>query len=139
MALRTRRKSTCRRTTSSGSVTLMNPGSHVTNRTVQALSGMWTMREVGFGGTRVATCRPRRLFPAPSGRGLSALAEPAERGLPGRSLGRSGRRLVLAVTPGAAGALLMLPLPARDADHPSIVRPGLAALFAPVQAGYIPG
>src|SRR5438045_1745181 len=48
----------------------------------------------------------------------SALAEPAERGLLSR---RSGRRLVLAVTPGAARALLVLPLPARDADHPTIV------------------
>src|SRR5689334_20583217 len=126
MALRTRRKSTCRRTTSSGSVTLMKPGSHVTNRTVQAASGMWTVREVGFGGTRVATCRPRRLFPVPHSRypprpWSSALAEPAEHGLLG---GRSGRRLVLAVAPGAARALLVLPLPARDADHCSIVRPG---------------
>jgi putative phosphoribosyl transferase len=33
----------------------------------------------------------------------------------------------------------VLPLPARDADHPFIVRLGLAALFAPVRAGYIPG
>ena len=128
MALRTRRKSTCRRTTSSGSVTLMNPGSHVTNRTVQAPSGMWTGREVGFRGTRMATCRPRRLFPArvPGpcfvAARSSALAYPAEPGLGG---GRPGRRLVLAVAPGAARALLVLPLPARDADHVSIVRQAL--------------
>ena len=32
------------------------------------------------------------------------------------------RRPVLAITPGAARALLMVALPARDADHISIVR-----------------
>jgi hypothetical protein len=155
MALRTRRKSTCRRTTSSGSVTLITPGSHVTNRTVQATSVMWTVRKLTSGGIHAPTCPRWRLFPAfpaPSGRSWravfpgrsfvasgwvrgetgprrrralrlagSALAEPAQRrvrlGVPGL-----GRRLVLAVAPGAAGALLVAPPPARDADHASIVR-----------------
>jgi hypothetical protein len=60
------------------------------------------------------------------------LAEPAERGLGSRlRSGLAGRRHVLAVTPGAPGALLVLPLPARDADHVSIVRrrPGIASRY----------
>src|SRR5262249_52755036 len=55
----------------------------------------------------------------------SALAEPGEGrlGLGGGSrLGRRVLRQVLAVAPGATRALLMVPLPARNADHVSIVR-----------------
>jgi len=66
MALRTRRRSTCRRTTSNGSVTLMTPGSHVTDRAVQAASGMWTVRRVTSGAIRVATGPRSLLFPARS-------------------------------------------------------------------------
>ena len=51
----------------------------------------------------------------------SALADPAERRF-GPGGGRFGRRLVLAVAPGAAWALLVVPLPTRDANHVSIVR-----------------
>jgi hypothetical protein len=58
----------------------------------------------------------------PSGR-VSALPDPAEQRL-GRGL---RRRLMLAVAPGAAGALLVVALPARDADHVSIVRPSRGA------------
>src|SRR6266567_7894308 len=125
MALRTRRKSTCRRTTSSGSVTLMTPGSHVTGRAVQAASSIWTVRMVISGGIRVATRPRQRLFPA------LALAEPAERRLGRGSPGLPGRRQVLAVAPGAARALLVVALPARDADHVSIVRlrPCIASLI----------
>jgi hypothetical protein len=122
MALRTRRKSTCRRTTSNGSVTLITPGSHVTDGNVQAASGMWTVRWVTSGGIRVATCHDR---PAIPGRAFSALAEPGEGWLGlvgGGRPRRPGRRKVLAVAPGATRALLMVPLPARDADHVSIVR-----------------
>jgi hypothetical protein len=56
----------------------------------------------------------------------SALADPAHRRL-GRVLGVAGgvgRRQVLAVAPGAPGALLMLPAAAVDADHAPIVAPG---------------
>ena len=42
---------------------------------------------------------------------VSALPDPAERRLGLR------RRLMLAVAPGAAGALLVVALPARNADH----------------------
>src|SRR5712691_11624090 len=53
----------------------------------------------------------------------STLAEPAERGLGFWLCSRlAGRRQVLAVAPGAAGALLVVLFPARDADHLSIVR-----------------
>src|SRR5216684_5386307 len=61
-------------------------------------------------------------IPAP--RRASALAEPAERRLGPRILGIPRRRLVLAVAPGAARALLVVPSPARNADHVSIVRLG---------------
>src|SRR4029077_7380308 len=105
--------------------TLMNSGSHVTNRTVQAASGMWTVRRVTSGGIRVATGQNR---PAIPGR-LSALAEPGQGrlGLGGSGWpGRPGRRQVLAVAPGAARALLVVPVPAREADHVSIVRAACA-------------
>ena len=46
----------------------------------------------------------------------SALADPAERRF-GPGGGRFGRRLVLAVAPGATGAVLVMVLPARYADH----------------------
>ena len=84
MALRMRKKSMCRRPTSNGSVTLMNPGSHVTNRTVQAASGMWTVRRVTSGAIRVATCLVPSLFPRRTPIRRSALAEPAERRLGSR-------------------------------------------------------
>ena len=45
----------------------------------------------------------------------SALADPAQ-----RRLGRPGRE-VLAITPGTAGAVLMVTLPARNADHGSFL------------------
>src|SRR5689334_16790075 len=141
MALQMRKKSMCRRPTSNGSVTLMKPGSHVTNRTVQAASSMWTVRAVTSGAIRVATCRAQALFRR--GRILarplaliparpSALAKPAERRLGSRLRSwLAGPRQVLAVTPGAARALLVVLLPARDADHVSIVRrrPGIAARY----------
>jgi hypothetical protein len=63
MALRTRRRSTCRRTTRSGSVTLIASRSHVTDRTVQAASGMWTVRRVTSGAIRVLTRLSRPPFP----------------------------------------------------------------------------
>src|ERR1700730_9315285 len=121
MALRTRRRSTCRRTTSRGSVTLITPESHVTDLAVQAASGMWTVPRVTSSAIRVATCLRWPLFPAANPGiipGL-ALAEPAKRRL---SAIVPRRRLVLAVAPGAARALLVVPLPTRDADHVSIVR-----------------
>ncbi len=109
MALRTRSRSTCRRTTSSGSVTVIATASHVSGLVVQAVSGMWTERGVTSLGIPSATCASWPLFPARA----SALANPAE-----RRLGlRHRRRLMLAVAPGAAGALLMVPLPAGNADH----------------------
>jgi hypothetical protein len=181
MALRTRKKSTCLRTTSSGSVTLITTGSHVTSRAVQDASGIWTAITVTCGATDAATGPRQGLFPsrppAPStrtsggfldtclsvgraarrrtaglcwanryptaspregtsgqglahpfcrakrGGGESPLAEPAERRL--RLAGRRfRRRQVLAVAPAAAGAVLVMVLPARDADHAPIVRPG---------------
>ena len=75
MALRTRRRSTCRRTTSNGSVTLITTGSHVTDPAVQDRSGMWTVARTA------APCawqqgRFARYSPAAPG---SALADPAER------------------------------------------------------------
>src|SRR5580658_9742524 len=63
MALRTRRRSTCRRTTSNGSVTLITAGSHVTDLAVQDRSGMWTIRAVWCGGIPVATGAVLGLFP----------------------------------------------------------------------------
>ena len=50
---------------------------------------------------------------------VSALPHPTERRL--RGLPRVLGRQVLAVAPGAAGAVLMVPLAARDADHGLIV------------------
>src|ERR1700739_2229509 len=68
MALRMRRKSTWRRTTSNGSVTLITAGSHVTDPAVQDTSGMWTVLML-TADVRVGPTRPlRRLFP---GRALS--------------------------------------------------------------------
>ena len=61
-----------------------------------------------------------------------ALTEPAERRLGSRLRpGLAGRRQMLAVAPGAARALLVVPLPAWDADHMSIVRrhPGIASRY----------
>jgi hypothetical protein len=121
MALRTRRRSTCRRTTSSGSVTVIATASHVTTKMSNAMSGMWTARGVTSVGMPVATWQFQPLFPrqgvlgvpGPGRPGVSALPDPAEQGL------RRGlrRRLMLAVAPGTAGAVLMVALPARDADH----------------------
>src|SRR5260370_21244159 len=42
----------------------MTPGSHVTDRAVQAASGMWTVRRVRSGAIRVATGPRSVLFPA---------------------------------------------------------------------------
>jgi hypothetical protein len=87
------------------------------------MSGMWTVRSVTSVGMTVATCGFEPLFPhhvvldvvlgGPRGAAgaVSALPDPAERRLGLR------RRLMLAVAPGAAGALLVVALPARDADH----------------------
>lgn len=65
MALRTRSKSTCLRTTSSGSVTLIAPGSHVTSLPVQAMSGMWTVRGVTVRSMSWLTRAARPGIPAP--------------------------------------------------------------------------
>ena len=115
MALWTRRKSTCLRTTSSGSVTLIATGSHVTCPLVQALSAIWTARMVASVGMTVATGPFRSLFPASVrvGRGVSALPDPAHRHI------RRGhhRRLVLAIAPGAARAVVVMMFPAGNADH----------------------
>ena len=135
MALRMRKKSMCRRPTSNGSVTLMKPGSHVTIRAVQAASGMWTAGRVTAGAIRVATFPaaapiPRSPRPFGSRGGSLALPDPAERRLGSwLRLRCVGRRQMLAVAPGAARALLMVLLPARNADHVSIVRrrPGIAS------------
>jgi hypothetical protein len=137
IALRMRRKSTCRRTTSSGSVTLITAGSHVTDPAVQDNSGMWTVWLFTAGVMHAATGPFRRVFPgrpgsqrpgrrvvgardgvwpAPGTARRSALADPAQRRLGPRG-GRFSRRLVLAVAPGAAGAVLVMVLPARYADH----------------------
>ena len=88
------------------------------------MSGMWTVRSVTSVGMTVATCGFEPLFPlhvvpdvvlgaprAGAAGAVSALPDPAERRLGLR------RRLMLAVAPGAAGALLVVALPARDADH----------------------
>ena len=145
MALRTRRRSTCRRTTSSGSVTVISTASHVTTLNVQSMSGMWTVRSVTSVGMPVATCGFEPLFPRrvaldaarPARRGparsFAVLRGPARscavlRGAAGRKsalpdpveqrLGRGlRRRLMLAVAPGPARAFLVVALAARDADH----------------------
>jgi hypothetical protein len=58
-----RKKSTCRRTTSSGSVTLTTAASHVTDPAVQDKSGMWTvLRDTGV--IRVVTGPLPVIFPA---------------------------------------------------------------------------
>ena len=76
-------------------------------------------------GTIPAPCCSR--WPARGTAGaVSALPDPAERPL-GRGL---RQRLMLAVAPGAAGALLVVALPARDADH---------ALYCPAFAGCLLG
>ena len=82
---------------------------------------MWTVRWLTSGGIRVATCARRLLFPVAVA-GSLALAEPAERRLRAGVPIMPSRRLVLAVAPGAARALLVVPLPARDANHVSILR-----------------
>ena len=103
---------------------------------------MWTVRDVTCVPIRAAT-RPRALlFP-------SALADPAERRLgPLMPAGRRfGRRLMLAIAPGAAGAVLVVALPAGDANHApySAVRfPAIAPLpcppfFRPFRFGFIGG
>src|ERR1700683_2513924 len=87
------------------------------------MSGMWTVRGVTSVGMTVATCGFEPLFPLhvvldvvlgrPRGAAgaVSALPDPAERRLGLR------RRLMLGVAPGAAGALLVVALPPRNADH----------------------
>jgi hypothetical protein len=84
---------------------------------------MWTVRRLTSGGISVATCACWPLFPVAVAGGL-ALAEPAERRLRAGIPIMPGRRLVLAVAPGAARALLVVPIPARDANHVSILRLG---------------
>jgi hypothetical protein len=147
MALRTRRRSTCRRTTSSGSVTVISTALHVTTLNVQSMSGMWTVRSVTSVGMPVATCGFEPLFPrrvaldaarggparggrADAGRARrkSALPDPVEQRL-GRGL---RRRLMLAVAPGAARALLVVALAARDADH-ALYCPALRAVLVIVR------
>jgi len=76
---------------------------------------------------------PRRRRFARRTCGQSALADPAERRL-GAGGQRFRRRLVLAVAPRAARAVLMMVLPAWNADHAPIVRansqlPALMAIF----------
>ena len=134
MALRMRRKSTCLRTTSNGSVTLMTAESHVTELAVQDASSMRTLRALTcwaiwqatgpvprlfprsgpppapWAASRAPACSPRRIYRH------SALAEPAERRL-GPGGHRFRRRLVLAVAPRAAWAVLVVALPAWNADH----------------------
>jgi hypothetical protein len=84
---------------------------------------MWTIASVTSGPMLAATRAvhgPIPGFPArsalpgqhcPVSTARSALADPAQRRL-GPRRDRFGRRLVLAVTPGAAGAVLMMALPA---------------------------
>jgi hypothetical protein len=74
--------------------------------------------------TRARYSRPGADRPMRHRAVTSALAAPAE-----CRLSRQARRQVLAVAPGAARALRMALLPARDADHAAIVRP--AGLRAP--------
>src|ERR1700685_4745989 len=81
MALRMRRKSTCRRTTSNGSVTVITTGSHVTDPAVQEASSMWTVRMLAADAIPLATGPPGRLFPgrpAVGARWKSALTDPAK-------------------------------------------------------------
>jgi hypothetical protein len=90
---------------------------------------MWTvLRDIGV--MPVATGLRRVIFPVAR---RSALADPAERRLGLRR--RRLRRLVLAVTPGAAGAVVVMPLPAWQADHVYIVQSGadLYGCLAPVR------
>jgi uncharacterized membrane protein YcfT len=129
MALRTRRKSTCLRTTSMGSVTLTSAGSHICVRSVQprwvtvaATSGTWEV--IPAGDVKVVTvwrrlACPLLVLPALVLPAL-ALPDPAQRRLD-RVLARVLRGQVLAVAPGAAGAILVVPLAARNADHGLIV------------------
>src|ERR1700744_316699 len=89
---------------------------------------MWTAVNVTSGGMPVPTWHWLALFPgAPRrfrGPSASALADPGEGRLSSSAAGR-GRRLVLAVAPGAPGALLVLPVTAGHADHVCIVRLGV--------------
>jgi hypothetical protein len=78
-------------------------------------------RSVISGGIAMPTCPGRALFLRIGC--VSALPDPAERRL-GLIAPGQGRRLVLAVAPGTARALLVLPLTAGHADHLCIVRLG---------------
>ncbi len=73
-------------------------------------------------------------MPAPALIPGLALAEPAERRL---GIPIPFRRLVLAVAPGAARALLVVPLPARDADH-GLHCAAQTVVVAACYRGYIP-
>ena len=92
-------------------------------RAVQETSSMRTERTLALGhmrGNRVGPASIPRVPAAyaPGHRACcrSALTDPAERRLrPGGH--RSGRRLVLAVAPGATRAVLVMMLPAWNADH----------------------
>jgi hypothetical protein len=104
MALRTRSKSTCLRTTSNGSVTPIAAGSHVTDSVVQNKSGMWTIPAVVCGAIPAATGPIRSLFPISPGGSSRAAARPARsaadagsrtrcrRGSPGDDAPGTGRR-----------------------------------------------
>ena len=77
---------------------------------------MWTVLIVTCAPMLAATYPLGPLFPRARPEAASALPDPAE-----RRFGPAGRRLrrglMLAVAPGAARAVLMTALPARDADH----------------------
>jgi putative phosphoribosyl transferase len=78
---------------------------------------MWTVQMLPAGVIRLPTGPLGRLFPGAVGaRWRSALADPAEPRLGPGGI-RFRRRLVLAVAPGAAGAVLVMVLAARYADH----------------------
>jgi hypothetical protein len=109
MALWTRSRSTCLRATSKGSTAVIALASHAY---VPAVHAAALRPAVACDVTSGPTSRGTRLIPL--ARNL-ALADPAQRGL---GLGRGlPRRKVLAITPGAAGAVVVVAIPAGDADH----------------------
>jgi hypothetical protein len=81
---------------------------------------MWTVRSVTCVSMLAATYPLGPLFPLfllfPRTPAASALPDPAERRL-GPAGRRIRRRLMLALAPGAARAVLVMAVPARDADH----------------------
>src|ERR1700722_10642925 len=73
-------------------------------------------RSAGYSRDGPAASARDGVWSAPGTARRSALADPAQRRLGPRG-GRFSRRLVLAVAPGAAGAVLVMVLPGRYADH----------------------